>query len=102
MGIILPDCFWIILFYYAIIQVFTDFKRPVTLFLSVSPDLKVFFYILRPNFLNISLSSEIVVPEEVSMFPVIVALAPLQNTDSPFPDICLRPAASLTSAAGFM
>ena len=69
MGRILPDCFWIILFYYARIRVSTDFKRSVTLFLSVSPDLashkdfgKVFFYILRPNFLNISLSSEIVVP----------------------------------------
>ena len=79
MGRILPDCFWIILFYYARIRVFTDFKRPVTLFLSVSPDLKVFFYILRPNFLNISLSSEIVVPGIGMSTFIGIESAPLQS-----------------------
>ena len=79
MGRILPDCFWIILFYYARIRVSTDFKRSVTLFLSVSPDLKVFFYILRPNFLNISLSSEIVVPGIGMSSFIGIESAPLQS-----------------------
>ena len=86
MGRILPDCFWIILFYYARIRVFTDFKRPVTLFFVCKPGFarhkdfgKVFFYILRPNFLNISLSSEIVVPGIGMSSFIGIESAPLQS-----------------------
>ena len=55
-------------------------KAGCAFLLSVSPDLashkdfgKDFFYILRPNFLNISLSSEIVVPG------IGIESAPLQS-----------------------
>ena len=54
--------------------------------MSVSPDLashkdfgKVFFYILRPNFLNISLSSEIVVPGIGMSTFIGIESAPLQS-----------------------
>ena len=64
----------------------TDFKRPVTLFFVCKPGFgphkdfgKVFFYILRPNFLNISLSSEIVVPSIGMSTFIGIESAPLQS-----------------------